>query len=156
MQVLKAGVTALDLINKKQGFHTLKGYEILDNKSITNAMEDYLEMILRLSEKDGAVRISQLAAGLNVKPSSASKMADNLKSHGLIDFEKYGSIKLTLKGEQLAKYLIHRHSILNQLLCAINQSEDELEQVEKIEHYLSPKTILNIENFLKKQNLWVE
>ena len=108
----------MDLINKKQGFHTLKGYEILDNKSITNAMEDYLEMILRLSEKDSAVRISQLAAGLNVKPSSASKMADNLKSHGLINFEKYGSIKLTLKGEQLAKYLINRHNILNRLLCA--------------------------------------
>ena len=31
----------------------------------------------------------------------------------------------------------------------INESEDELEQVEKIEHFINEKTIYNIENFLK-------
>lgn len=154
MLLSKEGVTTVDIINKNQGFHTLKGYEILDNKSITSAMEDYLEMILRISENNNAVRIKQLSQSLNVKPSSASKMADNLKSQGLIDFQKYGSMTLTKKGKRLAEYFIYRHDILNRLLCAINKSDNELEQVEKIEHYLSHQTILNIEKFLKNHNLY--
>ncbi len=130
-------------------YHTLKGYEMAENCSITFAMEDYLEMICRLSDEIGsAVRIKQLADGLNVTPSAVSKMADNLRSLELINYERYGSITLTDKGRLLGHTLIARHRIINRFLCFINGTESELEETEKIEHYLSPRTISNIEKFL--------
>ena len=36
-------------------------------------------------------------------------------------------------------------------LCLINGTQDELEEVEKIEHFLSPRTVLNIRKFLEQQ-----
>lgn len=135
----------------QSNFYTLKGYELLEHNPITPAMEDYLEMIYRILQTSSFVRINVLAKRLNVKPSSASKMVSNLKEKGLVSFEKYGYIILTKGGEEIGCYLLKRHNILNELLCMINKSDNELEQVEKIEHYFNTETISNIEEFIKEQ-----
>ena len=49
----------------------------------------------------------------------------------------------------MGSYLIRRHELVNSLLCRINGTENELEEVEKIEHFLSPRTVKNIEGFLR-------
>lgn len=136
-------------MKKIEGFYTLKGYEINEAKLLTNAMEDYLEMVYRLLQNSDVVRIRDLAESLHVKPSSASKMANNLKDEGWIEFEKYSYIKLTPQGAKKGKYLIYRHETLNQLLCCINHSTDELEQVEKIEHFFNEQTIHNMHKFIE-------
>ena len=129
-------------------FYTLKGYALLEGNAITSSMEDYLEMIYRIHLSGEAVRIGVLAESLNVKPSSASKMVGNLKKQGLVMSEKYGYIKLTESGITLGKYLVFRHDTLHRLLCYINQSQNELEQVEKIEHFINVKTVENIKRLL--------
>ncbi len=129
----------------KSDFYTLKGYQLNENTQITSSMEDYLEMICRIRKTQDIVRINELADMLHVKPSSSSKMVNNLKYLGLVEFERYGYIKPTAKGEELGEYLLYRHDVLNEFLCLINGSEDETEQVEKIEHFLNEKTIRNIE-----------
>jgi len=111
-------------------------------------MEDYLEMIYRIHQSGEAVRIGILAESLNVKPSSASKMVGNLKKQGLVSSEKYGYIKLTEAGIGLGKYLVFRHDTLHRFLCYINQSQNELEQVEKIEHFINAETVANIKKLL--------
>ena len=129
-------------------FYTLKGYALLEGNAITSSMEDYLEMIYRIHSKGEAVRIGALAGSLNVKPSSASKMVDNLKKQGLVSSEKYGYIKLTDTGSKLGEYLVFRHDTLHDFLCYINKSKNELEQVEKIEHFINAETIGNIKKLL--------
>ena len=129
-------------------FYTLKGYAMLEGNSITSSMEDYLEMIYRIHLGGEAVRIGVLAERLNVRPSSASKMVSNLKKQGLISSEKYGYITLTDTGGELGKYLVFRHDTLHEFLCYINQSENELEQVEKIEHFFNSETVGNIRRLL--------
>ncbi len=131
-------------------FYTLKGYSLMENTQVTAAMEDYLEMICRLSADKAPVRINDLARHLNVRPSSASKMAANLQELGLIDFPKYGLITLTDKGIDTGEYLLYRHNLLNDFFCQINHSLDELEQVEKVEHFLTPRTVENIRLFMEK------
>jgi len=137
-------------MSDKLNFHTLKGYELQENKIITYAMEDYLEMICRVCKTKGYVRINELANKLNVKASSVSKMVTQLKACGLVSFEKYGYIEPTQKGIELGNYLIYRHKVLHDFLCLVNESENELEQVEKIEHYMNKQTIENIENLYNK------
>ena len=80
------------------GFYTLKGYSLNENEKLTSSMEDYLEMICRILQKNEVVRIRELAENLHVKPSSASKMVNNLKEAGYIEFKKYGYIEITQKG----------------------------------------------------------
>ena len=129
-------------------FYTLKGYALLEGNMVTSSMEDYLEMIYRIHMTGEAVRIGAVAEKLNVKPPSATKMVANLKKQGLVLSEKYGYIQLTEAGTRLGQYLVLRHDTLHRLLCYINQSEDELEQVEKIEHFINIETVENIRKLL--------
>jgi Mn-dependent DtxR family transcriptional regulator len=126
-------------------FRTIKGYISKADLHVTTAMEDYLEMICRYSREKGFIRIRQLAANLHVQPSSASKMAEHLKLAGYIEYEKYGFIRPTPSGWEMGNYLLHRHDVLNEFLCHLNNSLDELEQVEKIEHFFDTDTINNLE-----------
>ena len=133
-------------------FYTLKGYALLENNEITHSMEDYLEMIYRLHISGEVVRIGALADSLNVKPSSASKMVGNLRKQGLVSSEKYNYIKLTSTGIERGKYLVYRHDILHRFLCYVNGTDNELVQVEKIEHFLNEKTVKNIGSLLDMLN----
>ena len=80
--------------------------------------------------------------------SSASKMLDNLRKAGYIDFKKYGSIMVTDKGYEEGRYLLHRHRVLQDFFCTLNHTEDELELVEKIEHFINHRTVENMEQAL--------
>lgn len=135
---------------EKEEFRTQKGYNTKNNKLLTLAMEDYLEMICRHSKENGYIRISHLAVLLNVKTSSASKMVVNLNKIGYVEYEKYGIVKPSQKGWEMGDYLLYRHNLLNRFFCYINQSENELEQIEQIEHYINYDTIKNIEKLLLK------
>ena len=137
-------------MDKNSDFYTLKGYQLIENARITSSMEDYLEMICRMLQTREFVRINELAEMLHVKPSSASKMVNHLKLSDLVTFEKYGYIKPTVKGYSAGEYLLYRHDVLHELLCFINGSENELEQVEKIEHFLNKKTIDNMKAMMTK------
>ncbi len=126
-------------------FHTFTGYRMTSRQELTPAMEDYLEMIYRLYHQQQKIRIGDLSRHLNVQPSSTTKIVQRLKQFGYVDFEKYGDIALTDKGILEGEYLLYRHEILHRFLCVLNHSDDELEQVEKIEHFMDRKTILEIE-----------
>ena len=137
-------------MENKSDFYTLKGYQLNENAQMTSSMEDYLEMICRMLRAQDFVRVNILAERLNVKPSSASKMVNNLKELGLVTFEKYGHIKTTAKGSAIGDYLLYRHNVLNEFLCLINNSSNELEQVEKIEHFLDKNTVENIQHIIEQ------
>ena len=130
-------------------YYTLEGYRRKNNRLVTESMEDYLEMICRYSLQEGYIRVNTLAELLNVKPSSSSKMVGVLKQAGLVSFERYGIVRPTDKGMRLGKYLLYRHDVLQRFFCWLNHSEDELEQVEQVEHYMTPQSVHNIELFLK-------
>ncbi len=132
-------------------FYTLDGYRRRSRESVSPAIEDYLEMICRYADKENRIRVGALASSLHVTASASSKMAHKLKEQGYVDFEPYGRIRLTPKGRELGEYLLYRHELLNRFFCRINQSENELELVEKIEHFMDRNTIEHIAAFLQKQ-----
>ena len=131
-------------------FYTLKGYLTKEHGELSYAMEDYLEMICRSCASDEYIRVNDLAIRLNVRPPSVSKMVSKLKDLGYVEFEPYSMIKPTLKGWQIGKYLLHRHNVINEFFQVVNQSADELEIAEKIEHFLDQRTITNMERLIPK------
>ena len=131
-------------MDRETDFYTQKGYQLKNRSHITGAMEDYLEMICREGKTEGYVRIGALAAKLNVRPSSASKMVYNLRTLGLVEFEKYGLIRPTEEGWQLGEYLLYRHRVLLRFFHLVDGGED-LELVEQVEHFLREGTVHNLE-----------
>lgn len=133
------------LDNESREFYTLKGYRLQNGGDITEAMEDYLEMICRHIQENGYIRIHFLAEQLHVRPSSASKMVGKLREMGLVEFEKYGLIIPTERGMAVGRYLLWRHDVLHRFFRLLNHSDCQLEQVEKVEHFMSRETMENLE-----------
>jgi len=136
-------------------FHTVRGYQLIgqNNRLLTSAMEDYLEMICRNSRPEGYVRMNKLAELLNVKASSASKMVQKLGQLGLLNYEKYGMISLTENGKEIGNFLLMRHNIIERFLKTIGINENLLVETELIEHNISSNTLENIKmlnEFLQK------
>lgn len=138
-------------MNEKDEFYTLTGYRKKKQNVLTEAMEDYLEMIYRKTRLEDCIHIKDLASDLHVKASSVSKMMNRLKVLDYVHFEHYGVIYLTKKGELLGHYLLWRHNILTKFLKRVNKKEFCLEQVEKIEHFVDFTTLSNLEKMLKNK-----
>ncbi len=132
-------------------FYTVRGYAIQDQegKPLTPSMEDYLEMIYRLSSEKKYTRINDIAAALNVKPPSATKMVQKLAKAKCINYERYGIVDLTPLGYQLGKNLLYRHTTLERFLNLIGVKYNLLEDTEKIEHYLSHESLHYIIQFVE-------
>ncbi len=138
-------------MDKNDNFYTMKGYEIKeeDSSKLTTSMEDYLEMIYRIASSGAPIHVGTLSKHLHVRPSSVTKMIQQLGAAGYIQAEKYGNIDLTDKGREEGRYLFDRHRIIHSFLCALNHTENELEQAEKIEHFLNKQTVENLEKLTK-------
>jgi Mn-dependent DtxR family transcriptional regulator len=131
-----------------KNFHTVRGYQLLskDDKLLTPAMEDYLEMIYRNIQEEGYMRINTLSEMLNVKPSSATKMVQKLTELELLDYKKYGIIFLTERGKEYGQFLLSRHNTIERFLKSIGTTSDDLlTETELIEHNISSNTLKNIE-----------
>ncbi|MFS0821743.1 metal-dependent transcriptional regulator [Bacillus sp. 1P02SD] len=116
---------------------------------ISAKRERYLLEIYANMNDDGFARVSQLAKLLNVSVPSASKMAKKLKEDGLIEFQRYGMISLTEKGNQLAEQLAFNHEVLSRFLRLIKVEDEEIEnEVKKIESYISSDVIKKLNTFL--------
>ena len=133
-------------LKKEREFHTVRGYQMLnaENKLLTAGMEDYLEMIYRICMEDGYVRINQLAEKLNVRPSSTTKSIQKLRELELVDYQKYGIIKLTEEGKVMGKYLLNRHEIIEEFLMHLGIEETQLKDTEMIEHDISLNSLHSI------------
>lgn len=109
---------------------------------LSAAEEDYLEMIYRMCiENDGYTRVNDIAFTLHVKPPSVTKMIKKMKEDGIIDYKRYGRIKLTEKGTEIGKFLLYRHNTVKNFISLININENIHEETEKIEHTISKTTL---------------
>ncbi|MDF2670740.1 MAG: manganese transport transcriptional regulator [Paenibacillus sp.] len=119
----------------------------------TPSMEDYLEKIYKLIDAKGYARVSDIAEGLEVHPSSVTKMIQKLdKDHYLI-YERYRGLVLTSKGKKMGKRLVERHHLLESFLHVIGVQEENIyKDVEGIEHHLSWDSITCIEGLVEYFN----
>jgi Mn-dependent DtxR family transcriptional regulator len=115
---------------------------------LTESMEDYLEMIFRLTERKGYVRAVDLAQCLKVQPSSVTRMIQKLSENGFIYYEKYRDLRLTPQGERYGRFLVWRDETLKSFFCLLRAEVGVDEQVEGIEHYITPATMILIRNLI--------
>lgn len=130
-------------------YHTFSEYMKKNENLLTASMEDYLEMIYRLSKKSGFTRINELSDALNVHPPSATRMVQRLGKQNLLKYEKYGVIVLKEEGKILGELLLKRHNTIETFLKVMGIPEDILlRETEKIEHTISPLTAKCFEEFI--------
>ena len=89
-----------------------KGEKIMISKS----SEEYLKTMYILKQQNGNIRVTDIAKKMNCTKPSVNKAIYNLKDSGLVNYESYGTIELTEKGEDLAKKILEAYDIMYEFL----------------------------------------
>ena len=108
---------------------------------INQSRENYLETIYMLREKKGEVRSIDIANELEYSKPSVSVAMKNLREYGYITITADGYIALTDTGEEVARRMYERHTLITRWLVSLGVSESVAsEDACRIEHVLSAET----------------
>jgi DtxR family transcriptional regulator, manganese transport regulator len=109
-------------------------------------LEDYLEAIYNLNEDKGFVSAADISDRLGVKPPTVSSMITRLAREGYLVHERYRGMKLTQRGERVAKSVIRRHHVIAEFLSMVGVDDaTAYEDTEGIEHHVQPVTLRRLE-----------
>ncbi len=116
-------------------------------------VEDYIEVVYDLIQQKGYARAADIAERLDVKSPSVTNMMQKLNGMGLIVYERYRGLILTDKGEEMARFMRHKHAIIIEFLQILGIEEKTAKMdAEGIEHHVHKVTIRRIERFVKFVN----
>ena len=117
---------------------------------IRDSAEDYLEAILVLSKQGGGVRSVDIASMLGVSKPSVSHAMKLLREDGYIAMDRYGTVTLLEKGEEIAVRIYERHQVLTKMLEGLGVSEEVAKaDACKLEHDISNESFEKIKEHLK-------
>ena len=117
--------------------------------TINESVEDYLEAILVLKEKNGMVRSIDVVHHMNYSKPSISRAMSLLRENGYITMDKEGLIDLTDAGMEIASRIYERHRLLSKWLVALGVSpETASEDACRIEHDVSDETFQKIKEHI--------
>ncbi len=106
----------------------------------TEAVEDYAKTIYALAGREsGPVGTSALAEMLGVSPGTVTAMLKRMAEGGLVEYEPYHGVRLTVAGERVALEVIRHHRLLESYLAdALGMPWDRVhDEAEVLEHYIS-------------------
>ena len=116
---------------------------------IRESAEEYLEAILRLSQKGGGVRSVDIATMLSVSKPSVSHAMKLLREDGYIAMDRYGTVTLLDKGAEIANRIYERHTVLTTMLESLGvPSEIARADACKMEHDISDESFARIKERL--------
>ena len=118
---------------------------------IQESAENYLETILILQQKNGAVRSIDIANELQYSKPSVSIAMRNLRENGYIRVDDNGFITLLPQGMEIAERIYERHTLLTNLLTALGVTpETAAEDACRIEHVISAESFEAIKNHTRR------
>jgi DtxR family Mn-dependent transcriptional regulator len=117
---------------------------------MTQSLEDYLEMVSFLAD-EGEVRVTDIASRLAVSKPSVLTALKVLEEQGLIEHERYRTVRLTPAGAAQAAEIRDRHSFLTRFLQDIVGVGAETAEKDacKMEHLLSEETLKKMKALVK-------
>jgi DtxR family Mn-dependent transcriptional regulator len=120
-------------------------------KPLTPNMEMYLKTILEIDHAGDAPRIKAIAGRLGVTMPSVSGAIDTLQQRGLVRHDRYGDVRLTVKGRRLASEVKDRNELLYRFLLDVLQLPEATASRDAcvLEHVVSPKTLARLSAFLE-------
>ncbi len=118
---------------------------------IQESAENYLETILVLSKRKGAVRSIDIANEMSFSKPSVSVAMKNLRLNGYIRVDDDGNIVLLEKGLEIAEKIYERHTLLSEWLTAMGVEPDiAAEDACRIEHVISNETFDALKRHVKE------
>jgi DtxR family Mn-dependent transcriptional regulator len=121
-------------------------------QTLSQASQDYLKAIYRLSQRHGRATTTQLAQWLDVTPATVTSMLQKMAQAAppLVVYQKHQGATLTPDGESAALTMVRHHRLLELFLHEkLGYTWDEVhEEAEQLEHAVSPALMQRIDDLL--------
>lgn len=115
---------------------------------IQESAEDYLEMILILSNRQPLVRSIDIANEMHFSKPSVSHAMKLLRERNCITVDEMGGIHLTEEGLAIANRIYERHTMLSNFLMELGVEEKiAKEDACRLEHDLSVESFAKLKEF---------
>ena len=112
-------------------------------------IEDYVELIYILQNKDEKVHTNSIASALDINPASVTEIFQKLSDEGYIDYEKYSGVTLTQKGKKIAISTKKKHDMLKEFLLILGVNDKIADDDAcSIEHVVDPETVDRLTKFV--------
>jgi len=117
---------------------------------LSQNIEEYLEAIYKLSGEGQPAAIPALAERLGVTAVAANEMIRKLEKEGLVTYQPYKGVSLTLHGEAQALSVVRRHRLWERFLVDVLEMpwEEAHQEACALEHASSPDLIDRLAQFL--------
>jgi len=90
---------------------------------VSPTIEEYLEAIYKLQERNGSAKTTELAKQLRVALGTITNTVESMEKQSLIVHHPYKGVKLTAKGRKIALDVVRRHRLSERLLVDILRME---------------------------------
>lgn len=119
---------------------------------VSKSLEEYLKTMYVLKKQNGNIRVTDIAKKMNCTKPSVNKAIYNLKDNELLNYESYGTIELTEKGENLAKKILETYDIVYIFLKEVLNLEKEIaeKEAEKMKLAITDDTINKLAKYVHK------
>lgn len=121
-------------------------------KNITKSKEDYLRVLLELSDERAEIHSIHIAYALGFSRASVSRMIKALGESGYLRKDDSGKILLTEKGYDIATSIRRRRDLIRNFLqedLGVEPATAEKEAC-KIEHTISDETERKLRTYIEK------
>ncbi|MCR5145988.1 MAG: metal-dependent transcriptional regulator [Clostridia bacterium] len=117
---------------------------------ISKSLEEYLKTMYILNQKNGNIRVTDIAEEMNCSKAGVNKAINNLKENGLVNYETYGTIEITAKGEDLAQKIIESYDIVFVFLKDVlgMEAEKAEQEAENMKTSMSDETINKLARYV--------
>ncbi len=128
----------------------------MKEKTITPSKEDYLCMLLELSEEKPEIHSIDIACAFGYSRASVSRMVRVLGEDGYISKDDGGRISFTIRGRDTAESVRRKRDLIKHYFCEVLGVEPSTAEKDacKIEHLISSETELRLaEHYYKEDHM---
>ena len=102
-------------------------------------MQMYLKTVHEIQSRKGAARVTDIAAGLNVKKASVTSALRTLAAGGYVNYAPYDVVTVTNSGRSIAEELQRRYAVLHDFFVHVLGIDPETADADScnLEHHLS-------------------
>ena len=117
---------------------------------ISKSLEEYIKTMYILKQKNGNIRVTDVADMMNCSKAGVNKAINNLKENGLVNYETYGTIEITEEGNDLAQKIIESYDIIFVFLKDVLGMDDKKakEEAENMKTAMSDETINKLARYV--------
>lgn len=125
---------------------------------VSASAQDYLEAIVRITDRHRVARSRDIAQALGVTKSSVTTALKQLSASGLVNYDRYSYVTLTRAGERIGRSVEARHRFLAGFLETVLGVDPERadQNACRIEHVLDEDVYTRLTafaRFLESENI---